>query len=174
MFVEWSNLSEIIIDFLLIWRDRFISWFDFYKGLFGICFVVGKIVIDYFVFFVLFIGIFCIIFFCIYVVSIFYDLNRFSKLIYSLFDDVEYGYSWFIFCVWCSLGFIVVVGGFCIVYLFISRIKIVYLKFGRDFTVWLFIFKFIVRWFVYSADNFWGVRSRVCVRILSIKWFFIF
>ncbi|KAM6221782.1 transmembrane protein 178A isoform 2-T2 [Rhynchocyon petersi] len=80
-------------------------------------------------------GIFCTISLCTYTASISYDLNRLPKLIYSLPDDVEHGYSWSIFCAWCSLGFIVTAGGLCIAYPFISRTKIPHLKSGRDSTV---------------------------------------
>ncbi|XP_032353282.1 transmembrane protein 178A isoform X2 [Camelus ferus] len=80
-------------------------------------------------------GIFCTISLCTYAASISYDLNRLPKLIYSLPDDVEHGYSWSIFCAWCSLGFIVTAGGLCIAYPFISRTKIAHLKSGRDSTV---------------------------------------
>ncbi|XP_032266248.1 transmembrane protein 178A isoform X1 [Phoca vitulina] len=80
-------------------------------------------------------GIFCTISLCTYAASIAYDLNRLPKLIYSLPDDVEHGYSWSIFCAWCSLGFIVAAGGLCIAYPFISRTKIAHLKSGRDSTV---------------------------------------
>lgn len=82
-------------------------------------------------------GIFCTISLCTYAASISYDLNRLPKLIYSLPDDVEHGYSWSIFCAWCSLGFIVAAGGLCIAYPFLSRTKIAHLKSGRDSTVWL-------------------------------------
>uniref|UniRef100_A0A4W2GQ89 Transmembrane protein 178A n=1 Tax=Bos indicus x Bos taurus TaxID=30522 RepID=A0A4W2GQ89_BOBOX len=58
-------------------------------------------------------GIFCTISLCTYAASISYDLNRLPKLIYSLPDDVEHGYSWSIFCAWCSLGFIFCEGGHC-------------------------------------------------------------
>ncbi|XP_066120838.1 transmembrane protein 178A [Saccopteryx bilineata] len=80
-------------------------------------------------------GIFCTISLCTYAASISYDLNRLPKLIYSLPDDVEHGYSWSIFCAWCSLGFIVAAGGLCIAYPLISRTKIAHLKSGRDSTV---------------------------------------
>lgn len=80
-------------------------------------------------------GIFCTISLCTYAASISYDLNRLPKLIYSLPDDVEHGYSWSIFCAWCSLGFIVTAGGLCIAYPLISRTKIAHLKSGRDSTV---------------------------------------
>ncbi|XP_053522783.1 transmembrane protein 178A isoform X2 [Artibeus jamaicensis] len=79
--------------------------------------------------------IFCTISLCTYAASISYDLNRLPKLIYSLPRDVEHGYSWSIFCAWCSLGFIVAAGGLCIAYPFISRTKIAHLKSGRDSTV---------------------------------------
>ncbi|XP_039743281.1 transmembrane protein 178A isoform X2 [Pteropus medius] len=79
--------------------------------------------------------IFCTISLCTYAASISYDLNRLPKLIYSLPNDVEHGYSWSIFCAWCSLGFIVAAGGLCIAYPFISRTKIAHLKSGRDSTV---------------------------------------
>lgn len=81
-------------------------------------------------------GIFCTISLCTYAASVSYDLNRVPKLIYSLPHDVEHGYSWSIFCAWCSLGFIVAAGGLCIAYPFISRTKIAHLKSGRDSTVW--------------------------------------
>uniref|UniRef100_G1PE79 Transmembrane protein 178A n=2 Tax=Myotis lucifugus TaxID=59463 RepID=G1PE79_MYOLU len=80
-------------------------------------------------------GIFCTISLCTYAASISYDLHRLPKLIYSLPDDVEHGYSWSIFCAWCSLGFIVAAGGLCIAYPFISQTKIAQLKSGRDSTV---------------------------------------
>ncbi|XP_012643982.1 transmembrane protein 178A isoform X2 [Microcebus murinus] len=80
-------------------------------------------------------GIFCTISLCTYAASVSYDLNRLPKLIYSLPADVEHGYSWSIFCAWCSLGFIVAAGGLCIAYPFISRTKIAHLKSGRDSTV---------------------------------------
>lgn len=112
-----------------------IGWSDFHKGLPGVGLVAGKAVTDGCVLFVLFIGIFCTISLCTYAASISYDLNRLPKLIYSLPDDVEHGYSWSIFCAWCSLGFIVAAGGLCIAYPFISRTKIVHLKSGRDSTV---------------------------------------
>ncbi|XP_012509266.1 PREDICTED: transmembrane protein 178A isoform X1 [Propithecus coquereli] len=80
-------------------------------------------------------GIFCTISLCTYAASVSYDLNRLPKLIYSLPADVEHGYSWSIFCAWCSLGFIVTAGGLCIAYPFISRTKIAHLKSGRDSTV---------------------------------------
>ncbi|XP_036922667.1 transmembrane protein 178A isoform X2 [Sturnira hondurensis] len=79
--------------------------------------------------------IFCTISLCTYAASISYDLNRLPKLIYSLPSDVEHGYSWSIFCAWCSLGFIVAAGGLCIAYPFISRTSIAHLKSGRDSTV---------------------------------------
>ncbi|XP_076798465.1 transmembrane protein 178A isoform X2 [Arvicanthis niloticus] len=79
--------------------------------------------------------IFCTISLCTYAASVSYDLNRVPKLIYSLPHDVEHGYSWSIFCAWCSLGFIVAAGGLCIAYPFISRTKIAHLKSGRDSTV---------------------------------------
>ncbi|XP_045405412.1 transmembrane protein 178A isoform X2 [Lemur catta] len=79
--------------------------------------------------------IFCTISLCTYAASVSYDLNRLPKLIYSLPADVEHGYSWSIFCAWCSLGFIVAAGGLCIAYPFISRTKIAHLKSGRDSTV---------------------------------------
>ncbi|XP_051019608.1 transmembrane protein 178A isoform X2 [Acomys russatus] len=79
--------------------------------------------------------IFCTISLCTYAASISYDLNRVPKLIYSLPHDVEHGYSWSMFCAWCSLGFIVAAGGLCIAYPFISRTKMAQLKSGRDSTV---------------------------------------
>lgn len=169
MFVEWSSSSERIVGPLLIWTDHLICWFDFHKGLSGICLVAGKTVTDGSALFVLFIGIFCTISLCTYAASISYDLNRLPKLIYSLPDDVEHGYSWSIFCAWCSLGFIVTAGGLCIAYPLISRTKIAHLKSGRDSTVWLSTLKFTARWPVHGADHSRRGRSRVRVSILSTK-----
>uniref|UniRef100_A0A8D0GGW6 Transmembrane protein 178A n=1 Tax=Sphenodon punctatus TaxID=8508 RepID=A0A8D0GGW6_SPHPU len=80
-------------------------------------------------------GIFCTISLCTFAASISYDLNRLPKFIYSLPDDVEHGYSWSIFCAWCSLGFIVAAGCLCTAYPFISRTKITHLKSARDSSV---------------------------------------
>ncbi|XP_069462974.1 transmembrane protein 178A [Ambystoma mexicanum] len=80
-------------------------------------------------------GIFCTISLCTYAASISYDLNRQPKLIYSLPSDVEHGYSWSLFCAWCSLGFIVAAGCLCTAYPFLSRTKILHLKSGRDSSV---------------------------------------
>ena len=140
MFVEWSNSSERIVGLLLIWTHHLICWSDVHKGL------SGKTVTDHSALFVLFTGIFCTISLCTYAASISYDLNRLPKLIYSLPDDVEHGYSWSIFCAWCSLGFIVAAGGLCIAYPFISRTKIAHLKPGRDSTVWLSTLQFTAWW----------------------------
>ncbi|XP_015673426.1 transmembrane protein 178A isoform X2 [Protobothrops mucrosquamatus] len=73
-------------------------------------------------------GIFCTISLCTYATSISFDLNRLPKIIYGLPDDVEHGYSWSIFCAWCSLGFIVAAGCLCTTHPFISRTKISHLK----------------------------------------------
>ncbi|XP_067148964.1 transmembrane protein 178A isoform X1 [Apteryx mantelli] len=80
-------------------------------------------------------GIFCTISLCTYAASISYDLNRLPKFIYSLPDDVEHGYSWSIFCAWCSLGFTVAAGCLCTAYPFVSRSKIMQLKSARDSSV---------------------------------------
>uniref|UniRef100_A0A2D4F4Z0 Transmembrane protein 178A n=1 Tax=Micrurus corallinus TaxID=54390 RepID=A0A2D4F4Z0_MICCO len=73
-------------------------------------------------------GIFCTISLCTYATSISFDLNRLPKIIYGLPANVEHGYSWSIFCAWCSLGLIVVAGCLCTTYPFISRAKISHLK----------------------------------------------
>lgn len=140
------NSRARIIDPWLIWSDRLISWPDFHKGLSGTCLVAGHTVTNHSFLFAIFAGIFCTISLCTYAASISYDLNRLPKLIYSLPADVEHGYSWSIFCAWCSLGFIVAAGGLCIAYPFISRTKIAHLKSGRDSTVWLSTLKFTARW----------------------------
>ncbi|XP_064366153.1 transmembrane protein 178A [Dromaius novaehollandiae] len=80
-------------------------------------------------------GIFCTISLCTYAASISYDLNRLPKFIYSLPEDVEHGYSWSIFCAWCSLGFTVAAGCLCTAYPFVSRSKIMQLKSARDSSV---------------------------------------
>ncbi|XP_065445922.1 transmembrane protein 178A isoform X2 [Chrysemys picta bellii] len=80
-------------------------------------------------------GIFCTISLCTYAASISYDLNRLPTFIYSLPDDVEHGYSWSIFCAWCSLGFIVAAGCLCAAYPFVSRTKIIHLKSARNSSV---------------------------------------
>ncbi|XP_069625128.1 transmembrane protein 178A isoform X2 [Ranitomeya imitator] len=76
--------------------------------------------------------IFCTISLCTYAASVAYDLNRLPKFIYGLPTDVEHGYSWSLFCAWCSLGLIVAAGCLCTAYPFISRTKILHLKFARD------------------------------------------
>ncbi|XP_058021049.1 transmembrane protein 178A isoform X1 [Ahaetulla prasina] len=80
-------------------------------------------------------GIFCTISLCTYATSISFDLNRLPRIIYGLPDDVEHGYSWSIFCAWCSLGLIVAAGCLCTTYPFISRSKISHLKSTRDSSV---------------------------------------
>ncbi|XP_024058339.2 transmembrane protein 178A [Terrapene carolina triunguis] len=80
-------------------------------------------------------GIFCTISLCTYAASVSYDLNRLPTFIYSLPDDVEHGYSWSIFCAWCSLGFIVAAGCLCAAYPFVSRTKIIHLKSSRNSSV---------------------------------------
>lgn len=82
-------------------------------------------------------GIFCTISLCTYAASVSYDLNRLPKFIYGLPSDVEHGYSWSLFCAWCSLGMIVAAGCLCTAYPFIRRTKILHLKFARDSCVWL-------------------------------------
>ncbi|XP_075781921.1 transmembrane protein 178A isoform X2 [Pelodiscus sinensis] len=79
--------------------------------------------------------IFCTISLCTYAASISYDLNRLPTFIYSLPEDVEHGYSWSIFCAWCSLGFIVAAGCLCAAYPFVSRTKIIHLKSARNSSV---------------------------------------
>lgn len=130
---EFRTSSAGITAPLQIWSDHLINWPDFHRGLCGTCLLAGNTVTVFS--FALFIGIFCTISLCTYAASISYDLHRLPKLIYSLPDDVEHGYSWSIFCAWCSLGFIVAAGGLCIAYPFISRTKIAHLKSGRDSTV---------------------------------------
>lgn len=171
MFVEriQVNSSMSIIAPLLIWCDHLISWPDFHKVLSGMCLVAGNTVTNHSVLFALFIGIFCTISLCTYAASISYDLNRLPKLIYSLPDDVEHGYSWSIFCAWCSLGFIVAAGGLCIAYPFISRTKIAHLKSGRDSTVWLSTLEFPAQWPIHNADGSWEEQSGVQVGIPSTK-----
>ncbi|XP_061481545.1 transmembrane protein 178A isoform X3 [Rhineura floridana] len=80
-------------------------------------------------------GIFCTISLCTYGASVSYDLNRSPRFIYGLPGDVEHGYSWSIFCAWCSLGLIVAAGCLCTTYPFISRTKISHLKSTRDSSV---------------------------------------
>uniref|UniRef100_A0A8C8VFY0 Transmembrane protein 178A n=1 Tax=Pelusios castaneus TaxID=367368 RepID=A0A8C8VFY0_9SAUR len=80
-------------------------------------------------------GIFCAISLCTYAASISYDLNRLPTFLYSLPDDVEHGYSWSIFCAWCSLGFMVAAGCLCTAYPFVSRTKIIHLKSTRNSSV---------------------------------------
>lgn len=82
-------------------------------------------------------GIFCTISLCTYAASVSYDLNRLPQFIYGLPSDVEHGYSWSLFCAWCSLGLIVAAGCLCTAYPFIRRTKILHLKFARDSCVWL-------------------------------------
>ncbi|XP_054978430.1 transmembrane protein 178A isoform X1 [Sorex araneus] len=80
-------------------------------------------------------GIFCTISLCTYAASVSYELQRPPQLLYSLPADVEHGYSWSVFCAWCSLAFIVAAGGLCIAYPFFSRAKLAHLKVGRDSSV---------------------------------------
>jgi len=168
------NSSARIIDPLLIWSEHLIGWPDFHKGLSGLCLVAGNTVTNHSVPFALFVGIFCTISLCTYAASIAYDLNRLPKLIYSLPDDVEHGYSWSIFCAWCSLGFIVAAGGLCIAYPFISRTKIAHLKSGRDSTVWLSRLKFTAWWPVHGVDGSWEEQGGIQVGIPSTKRSFTF
>ncbi|MBN3312816.1 T178A protein, partial [Atractosteus spatula] len=80
-------------------------------------------------------GIFCTISLCTYAASISYDLSRTPSFIYGLPGDVEHGYSWSIFCAWCSLGLTVAAGCLCTTYPFISRTKAVQSKTARDSSV---------------------------------------
>nr|XP_015218122.1 PREDICTED: transmembrane protein 178A isoform X3 [Lepisosteus oculatus] len=80
-------------------------------------------------------GIFCTISLCTYAASISYDLSRTPSFIYGLPGDVEHGYSWSIFCAWCSLGLTVAAGCLCTTYPFISRAKAVQSKTARDSSV---------------------------------------
>nr|XP_015218121.1 PREDICTED: transmembrane protein 178A isoform X2 [Lepisosteus oculatus] len=79
--------------------------------------------------------IFCTISLCTYAASISYDLSRTPSFIYGLPGDVEHGYSWSIFCAWCSLGLTVAAGCLCTTYPFISRAKAVQSKTARDSSV---------------------------------------
>ncbi|MBN3305982.1 T178A protein, partial [Amia calva] len=80
-------------------------------------------------------GIFCTISLCTYAASISYDLSRNPPFIYGLPSDVEHGYSWSIFCAWCSLGLTVASGCLCTTYPFISRTKAIQTKTIRDSSV---------------------------------------
>ncbi|XP_041105248.1 transmembrane protein 178A-like [Polyodon spathula] len=73
-------------------------------------------------------GIFCTISLCTYAASISYDLSRIPSFIYGLPNNVEHGYSWSIFCAWCSLGLTVASGCLCTTYPFINRTKIIQSK----------------------------------------------
>ncbi|KAM6405973.1 LOW QUALITY PROTEIN: transmembrane protein 178A [Pluvialis apricaria] len=77
-------------------------------------------------------GIFCTISLCTFSASVSYDLNHLSTFVYNLPDDVEHGYLWSVFCVWCSLEFTVAVGCPCTAYPFVSRGNIMQLKSTRD------------------------------------------
>lgn len=68
-----------------------------------------------------FTGTFCIVSLCTYAASISYDLNHLPTFISNLPNDVEYGYSWSVFCAWCSLGFTVAAACLCTAYPFVSR-----------------------------------------------------
>ncbi|MGH0130638.1 UNVERIFIED_CONTAM: hypothetical protein FKN15_045253 [Acipenser sinensis] len=80
-------------------------------------------------------GIFCTISLCTYAASISYDLSRNPSFIYGLPNNVEHGYSWSIFCAWCSLGLTVASGCLCTTYPFISRTKIIQSKTTMDSSV---------------------------------------
>lgn len=68
-----------------------------------------------------FTGTFCIVSLCTYAASTSYDLNHLPTFISNLPNDVEYGYSWSVFCAWCSLGFTVAAACLCTAYPFVSR-----------------------------------------------------
>ncbi|KAK1171599.1 transmembrane protein 178A-like [Acipenser oxyrinchus oxyrinchus] len=80
-------------------------------------------------------GIFCTISLCTYAASISYDLSRNPSFIYGLPNNVEHGYSWSIFCAWCSLGLTVASGCLCTTYPFVSRTKIIQSKTTMDSSV---------------------------------------
>ncbi|KAM6367282.1 transmembrane protein 178A [Alca torda] len=80
-------------------------------------------------------GIFCTVSLCIFAVSISYDLNHPSTFVYSFPDDVEHGYHWSVFCVWCSLGFAIAAGCLCAAYPFVSRGNVTQMKSTRDSSV---------------------------------------
>ncbi|NXV51009.1 T178A protein, partial [Uria aalge] len=80
-------------------------------------------------------GIFCTVSLCIYAVSISYDLNHPFTFVYSFPDDVEHGYHWSVFCVWCSLGFAIAAGCLCTAYPFVSRGNVMQMKSTRDSSV---------------------------------------
>ncbi|XP_042189301.1 transmembrane protein 178A isoform X1 [Callorhinchus milii] len=80
-------------------------------------------------------GIFCTISLCTFAASISYDLSRQPKFIYALPIDVDHGYSWSIFCAWCSLGLTMVAGCLCTAFPFLRRTKIIQQKSARDSSV---------------------------------------
>ncbi|XP_043552308.1 transmembrane protein 178A isoform X1 [Chiloscyllium plagiosum] len=80
-------------------------------------------------------GIFCTISLCTFAASISYDLSRQPKFIYGLPNDVDHGYSWSIFCAWCSLGLTMMAGCLCTALPFLSRTKTIHQKSIRDSSV---------------------------------------
>ncbi|XP_067901867.1 transmembrane protein 178A [Heterodontus francisci] len=80
-------------------------------------------------------GIFCTISLCTFAASISYDLSRQPKFIYGLPSDVDHGYSWSIFCAWCSLGLTMMAGCLCTAFPFLSRTKTIHQKSIRDSSV---------------------------------------
>ncbi|XP_051867866.1 transmembrane protein 178A isoform X1 [Pristis pectinata] len=80
-------------------------------------------------------GIFCTISLCTFAASISYDLSRQPKFIYGLPSDVEHGYSWSIFCAWCSLGLVMMAGCLCTAFPFLNRTKTIHQKSIRDSSV---------------------------------------
>uniref|UniRef100_UPI00398EBBA6 transmembrane protein 178A isoform X2 n=1 Tax=Pristiophorus japonicus TaxID=55135 RepID=UPI00398EBBA6 len=80
-------------------------------------------------------GIFCTISLCTFAASISYDLSRQPKFIYGLPGDVDHGYSWSIFCAWCSLGLTMMAGCLCTAFPFLSRTKTIHQKSIRDSSV---------------------------------------
>ncbi|XP_072360347.1 transmembrane protein 178A isoform X3 [Scyliorhinus torazame] len=80
-------------------------------------------------------GIFCTISLCTFAASISYDLSRQPKFIYGLPSDIDHGYSWSIFCAWCSLGLMMMAGCLCTAFPFLSRTKIIHQKSIRDSSV---------------------------------------
>ncbi|XP_038660081.1 transmembrane protein 178A isoform X3 [Scyliorhinus canicula] len=79
--------------------------------------------------------IFCTISLCTFAASISYDLSRQPKFIYGLPSDIDHGYSWSIFCAWCSLGLMMMAGCLCTAFPFLSRTKTIHQKSIRDSSV---------------------------------------
>ncbi|XP_078412820.1 transmembrane protein 178A isoform X1 [Cetorhinus maximus] len=80
-------------------------------------------------------GIFCTISLCTFAASVSYDLSRQPKFIYGLPSDIDHGYSWSIFCAWCSLGLTMMSGCLCTAFPFLSRTKTIHQKSIRDSSV---------------------------------------